>query len=118
MWILVCELPFPLSALYLLDVDLLWILMVYEWIGDQYSTLWTVVDLHKINLDVHGLSWIDILNLMDFVAIQWTICGLSWVCKRLLRCTWTIMDLYVEFNGPCCYPMDYLWSVIGLHKTI
>ncbi len=91
MWILVCELPFPLSALYLLDVDLLWRLMVYEWIGfvdlwsgDQYSTLWIVVDLHKINLDVHGLSWIGILNLVDFVAIQWTICGLPWVCKRLL----------------------------------
>jgi len=97
------------------------------WSGDQYSTMWTVVDFHKINLDLHGLSWIGILNLMDFVAIQWTIwdyhgfakdcfdvhglswicmlnsmdlaviqwtiCGMLLVCKRLFRCTWTVMDL-------------------------
>lgn len=47
----------------------------------------------KDYLDVHGLSWICKLKSMDFVVIQRTDCGLLMVCKRLLKCTWTIMDL-------------------------
>ncbi len=47
----------------------------------------------KDYFDVHGPSWICMLNSMDLAIIQWTICGVLSVCKRLFRCTWTVMDL-------------------------